>query len=102
MDIRPAKPDPLNGSVTGWILVDPISYGSVVGWAQTRPAQPMDSPSYMNLSEITVMCVHFDIAPLGRFALDVETVYYIYIYIHIYIIYGFTCKFFVIKAINIL
>ena len=23
----------------------------------------------MNLSEITVMCMHFDIAPLGRFAL---------------------------------
>ena len=55
----------------------------------------------MNLSEITVMCMHFDVALLGRFALDVlialdvESVYYITYNIWIY-------KQIFIKAINIL
>ena len=54
----------------------------------------------MNLSEITVMCMHFDVAPLGRFALDVlialdvESVYYITYNIWIY-------KQIFIKAINV-
>ena len=61
----------------------------------------MSGYGYMNLSEIIVMCMHFDIATLGRFALDVlialdvESVYYItyniWVYMQIFI-----------KAINIL